>query len=142
LFCDEYAFLLDTIFDMINVTAAIIERGGKFLLAKRSVTGSLPNKWEFPGGKVEVGETPEECLTRELYEEFDIIVTVGAFFAESVYTYGQKTIRLLAFKVRYDEEIKTLNVHDDLRWVSAKALLDYDLAPADVSIARSLAKVT
>ncbi len=51
---------------MINVTAAIIKRDGRILIAKRSSTSSLPNKWEFPGGKVESGETPEECLQREL----------------------------------------------------------------------------
>ena len=82
---------------MINVTAAIIKRGGKILIAKRSSTSSLPNKWEFPGGKIEVGETPEECLARELYEEFNIIVTVGDFIAESVYQYERKTVRLLGF---------------------------------------------
>ena len=54
---------------MINVTAAIIERNGKILIAKRSSNSSLPNKWEFPGGKIDEGETPEECLTRELKEE-------------------------------------------------------------------------
>jgi len=59
---------------MINVTAAIIERDGKILIAKRSSTSSLPNKWEFPGGKVEAGETTEECLARELWEEFNINV--------------------------------------------------------------------
>jgi 8-oxo-dGTP diphosphatase len=69
---------------MINVTAAIIERDGKILIAKRSSTSSLPNKWEFPGGKVEAGETTEECLARELWEEFNVEVTVGEFFTESI----------------------------------------------------------
>lgn len=82
---------------MIDVTAAIIKRNSKILIAKRSSSSSLPNKWEFPGGKVDAGETPEECLARELYEEFDIIVTVGNFLGESVYEYENKTIRLMAF---------------------------------------------
>jgi 8-oxo-dGTP diphosphatase len=69
---------------MIDVTAAILYRDGKIFIAKRSSTSSLPSKWEFPGGKVDVGETLEECLTRELYEEFGIIVTIGDFVAESV----------------------------------------------------------
>jgi 8-oxo-dGTP diphosphatase len=51
---------------MINVTAAIMGREGKIFIAKRSSSSSLPNKWEFPGGKIEVGELPEECLAREL----------------------------------------------------------------------------
>jgi 8-oxo-dGTP diphosphatase len=123
---------------MINVTAAIIERDGKILIAKRSSTSSLPNKWEFPGGKVEVGETPEICLARELYEEFDIIVTVGDFIAESVYQYEKKTVRLLGFRVQYDDEIKVMNAHDDVRWVPVDDLLEYDLAPADVPIAQKI----
>jgi len=125
---------------MINVTAAIIERDGKILIAQRSSTSSLPNKWEFPGGKVEVGETPEECLARELLEEFEIFVSVGDFIAESVYSYERKTVRLLGFRVKYDDEIKVMNAHDDVRWVPVEELLDYDLAPADVPIAREVQK--
>ena len=92
---------------MINVTAAIIDRNGKILLVKRSSKSSLPNKWEFPGGKVELGETPEDCLARELYEEFGIIVDVGNFIAESVYQYDKKTVRLMAFQVYTDANITT-----------------------------------
>lgn len=125
---------------MINVTAAIIERQGKILLAKRSSNSSLPNKWEFPGGKVEIGEIPEECLARELYEEFGIIVNVGNFIAESVYQYEEKAVRLMAFQVYTDADIRTMNAHDDVRWVVAEELLDYDLAPADVPIAREVQK--
>ena len=125
---------------MIIVTAAIMERNGKIFIAKRSSNSRLPNKWEFPGGKVDAGETPEECLTRELYEEFEIIVAVGNFFAESVYQYEQKTIRLMAFQVITDADITTMNAHDDLRWVTVEELLDYDLAPADVPIAKEIQK--
>ena len=70
---------------MINVTAAIMERNGKIFIAKRSSNSRLPNKWEFPGGKVEVGETPEQCLRRELKEEFDIEVTIGDFVGSNIY---------------------------------------------------------
>ena len=125
---------------MIDVTAAIIKRDGRIFIAKRSSTSSLPNKWEFPGGKIDSGETPEECLKRELYEEFDIMVTVGDFLAESVYEYDQKTVRLMAFQVSTDADITTLNAHDDVRWVPAEKLLEYDLAPADVLIAMEVQK--
>jgi 8-oxo-dGTP diphosphatase len=123
---------------MIDVTAAIIRRNGKVLIAKRSSTSSLPNKWEFPGGKIDDGETPEECLKRELQEEFEIIVDVGDYLTESVYQYEQKTIRLIAFQVSTEANFETLNAHDDVRWVSAEELLDYDLAPADVPIAKEV----
>ena len=125
---------------MINVTAAIIKRDGRVLIAKRSSTSSLPNKWEFPGGKIEPGETPEECLQRELWEEFEIKVTVGSFFAESVYTYQHGSIKLIAYKVFTDEDINILNAHDAVQWVPANQLLEYDLAPADITIAKELAK--
>ena len=123
---------------MINVTAAIIERNGNILIAKRSSTSSLPNKWEFPGGKVEIGESPEECLARELLEEFEIFVTVGEFLAESVYQYERKTVRLIAYRVYTDEDITIMNAHDDVRWVPVENLLEYDLAPADVPIAHKI----
>ena len=125
---------------MIDVTAAIIKREGNILIAKRSSNSSLPNKWEFPGGKVDAGETPEECLARELYEEFGIIVAVGNFLGESVYKYEHKTVRLMAFQVYTDADITTMNAHDDVRWVPVGQLLDYDLAPADVPIAREVQK--
>jgi 8-oxo-dGTP diphosphatase len=123
---------------MIDVTAAIIRRNGKILIAKRSSTSSLPNKWEFPGGKIDDGETPKECLKRELQEEFDIIVDVGDYLTESVYQYEQRTIRLIAFHVNTEADFATLNAHDDVRWVPAEELLDYDLAPADVPIAKEV----
>lgn len=125
---------------MIDVTAAVIERKGKIFIAKRSLTSSLPEKWEFPGGKVDANETPERCLARELHEEFDIKVTVGNFFAESIYHYEQKTVRLMAFQVYTDADITIMNAHDDIRWVPVDELLDYDLAPADVPIAKEIQK--
>jgi len=126
---------------MINVTAAIILKDGKVFIAKRSASSSLPYKWEFPGGKVEVGETPEDCLARELLEEFDIFATIGEFIAESIYHYQRRSIRLIAFRVYTDQEIKTMNAHDDVRWVPIENLLDYDLAPADVPIAREISQI-
>jgi 8-oxo-dGTP diphosphatase len=84
---------------MIDVTAAIIIRDGKVFIAKRSANSNLPGKWEFPGGKTDEGETPQECLARELNEEFDIAVTSGEFVVESEHHYEQKTVRLVAFEV-------------------------------------------
>lgn len=123
---------------MINVTAAILERDGKILLAKRSSTSSLPNKWEFPGGKIETGETPEECLQRELSEEFKIDVTIGDFFSESIYDYEHVSVLLVAYRVYTDESIVIMNAHDEVQWVPADQLLEYDLAPADVPIAQKI----
>ncbi|HAY21665.1 MAG TPA: hypothetical protein DCY27_05775 [Desulfobacterales bacterium] len=79
---------------MKNVTAAILINDGKILIAKRGPRDKLPNKWEFPGGKIEHRETPEECLKREMQEEFQIEVMVGEFLGESVYHYNHGSIRL------------------------------------------------
>jgi len=64
---------------MIEVTAAIIEDGDKFLIARRAKGKNLAGYWEFPGGKIEAGETAEACLSRELNEEFQINVSVNNF---------------------------------------------------------------
>lgn len=123
---------------MINVTAAIIEHDGKILIAKRSSTSSLPNKWEFPGGKIEEGETPKECLQRELAEEFEVEVRIGDYFCESTYHYEHLSVRLVAYRVYTDEAIVIMNAHDEIQWVPADQLLAYDLAPADVPIAKKI----
>jgi 8-oxo-dGTP diphosphatase len=71
---------------MKNVTAAILIEGGKILIARRKADDHLAFKWEFPGGKVEPGEIPEECLKREMKEEFNVEVRVGNFGASGART--------------------------------------------------------
>ena len=78
---------------LISVTAAILVRDGKILIAQRKSSDHLAGKWEFPGGKIEYGETPEDCLKRELHEEFGIDTRIGVFLAESVYHYDRISIR-------------------------------------------------
>ena len=73
----------------IDVTAAIIRKNGKVLIARRARGQHLEGLWEFPGGKIENGETPEACLKRELFEEFGIDVRIGRFIAESCFSYNQ-----------------------------------------------------
>ena len=74
---------------MQKVTAAVIEKDGKILIARRKRDDSQAGKWEFPGGKLEAGETPEACLKRELREELGIETEVGAFFCSSRFVYPQ-----------------------------------------------------
>lgn len=125
---------------MINVTAAVIIKDGKVLIARRGAGRHLAGKWEFPGGKVEQGETPEECLARELKEEFEITVKVGAFIMESVFHYDDTgdTIRLLAYQAKYVGGSFRLRDHDKIKWVSPEELEKCDLAPADVPIAKAI----
>jgi 8-oxo-dGTP diphosphatase len=123
---------------MQRVTAAVIERDGMVLLARRQAGDPLAAKWEFPGGKIEPGETPEQCLARELDEELGVRVAVGEFLASSVYTYAHGAIELLAYRVRLVAGEPMARVHDELRWVARDALAAYELAPADNPIVDAL----
>ncbi|MBP2635494.1 MAG: ADP-ribose pyrophosphatase [Firmicutes bacterium] len=117
---------------MIEVTAAIIQDKGKILIARRPIGDKLAGKWEFPGGKIEVGETPEECLRREIKEELNIKISVGHFFAESIYEYPNRTIQLKAYWCTWLSGEIELNSHDAIEWVEFASLSDYDFAPADL----------
>ena len=118
----------------IDVTAAIIENNGKFLIAKRKKGKHLENKWEFPGGKIEYRETPEECLQRELKEEFGISAKIGNFVGESIFDYGDRKIRLLGYRVAYIKGDFNLQDHDEIKWVSADEFYKYDIADADIPL--------
>lgn len=120
------------------VTAAILAKDGRVLIARRGAGDSLAYKWEFPGGKIEGNESPEECLRRELSEEFKIEVEVGAYFGDSVYHYDQGAIRLLAYHTRWlSGELQPV-VHDEFRWVAPENLEGFDFAPADIPLVQRL----
>lgn len=123
----------------IVVAAAVIKRRGRVFIARRG-RGPLRGKWEFPGGKVEVGETPEECLVRELREELGINVIVEKQIAEVEYQYESGVVRLFVFLVKWAGGTMEPTEHDALAWVSPHSLLMYDLAPADEPVARRLAE--
>lgn len=121
---------------MIDVTAAIIEKAGKVLAARRKPGIHLSGYWEFPGGKLENGETPEECLQRELEEEFTITSEIGAFVGESIYDYGNKVVRLLAYRVEHIDGVFQLIDHDEIRWLRLDELNDVEWAPADIPLVK------
>ena len=117
---------------MIQVTAAIIAENGKVLIAKRKPTGRLPKLWEFTGVKLEEGETPEQCLSRELQEEFEIDVEVGDYLGTSVHNYDFGTIELLAYRTRVFNIVFKLKDHSEVAWVEPKDLSRYEFTPADL----------
>jgi 8-oxo-dGTP diphosphatase len=121
-----------------EVTAGIIVKDNKVLIARRAPSEKLAGKWEFPGGKIEEHETPEECLARELKEELNITVNVADFFSESIYQYPNGEIKLLAYKVEWVGGDIALSVHDAFKFVNREELIHYDLAPADIPIANKL----
>lgn len=118
----------------IDVTAAIIVKDNKVFAARRNAKLHLGGYWEFPGGKLEAEETPEQCLARELEEEFKITTRVGAFVGESVYDYGSKVVRLLAYQVQHLDGEFVLIDHDALCWLSLDELDSVKWAPADIPL--------
>lgn len=97
----------------------------------------LEGMWEFPGGKLESGETPEACLARELAEEFGVETKIGRFLGESVYDYGEKIIKLVAYHVTHVSGEFRLTDHDELRWLKRTELDAVEWAPADIPLVQS-----
>jgi len=123
---------------MKEVTAAIILKDNLVLIAQRAPKENLADKWEFPGGKTELGETPQQCLKREIREELEVDIEVLGFFDESIYAYHNGTIKLMAFWCKWISGEFTLNVHSNLAWVNRQELDLYDFAPADIPLVDKL----
>ncbi len=124
---------------MIQVVAAIIERHGRILIAQRKPTDPHPLKWEFPGGKVEPGETPERGLIRELREELGIEAAVGAEIARYGYAYPERPpIELIFYRVTAFEGEPENLVFERMVWERADRLADYDFLDGDVEFIRML----
>jgi 8-oxo-dGTP diphosphatase len=126
--------------DIVKVTAAILAKNNKIIIAKRGPDDELANKWEFPGGKIEIDETPEQCLKREMKEEFDIDISVGEYLGSSIYHYDHLSIELLAYRTYWEGGEIDLKDHDDFKWISLEQLADFDFAPADLTFVEKLQK--
>ena len=124
--------------DIVKVTAAILAKDNKIIIAKRGPNDRLANKWEFPGGKVEINETPEQCLKREMKEEFDIDVSVGEYLGSSIYHYDHISIELMAYRTYWKNGEIHLNDHNEFKWISLEQLAEFDFAPADLVFVEKL----
>ena len=124
---------------MIQVVAAIIERSGKILVGQRTAAQSHPLQWEFPGGKVEAGETPEQALERELEEELAIRRAAGKEITRYQYAYPGKTpIDLIFLRVTsFDGEPQNLIFHD-MRWQPKQSLGELDFLEGDRDFLRGI----
>jgi 8-oxo-dGTP diphosphatase len=120
----------------IDVVCALIERDGCVLMAQRPAHKHLGGKWEFPGGKVEPGETPETALHRELAEELGCTVEILRELAPQTHAYATVTVRLMPFVVRLSPSSRPPHNHEHaaLRWVPAAELITLDLPAADLPI--------
>lgn len=124
---------------MIDVVAAILENEkNEILIAKRKKDKILGGFWEFPGGKVEKGETPKESLIRELKEEMNVDIEIVEYIGENIYHYERGNINLIAFKAKILNGNIQLVDHEEYVWTEVYKLKDYKLAPADIPIANLL----
>lgn len=122
---------------MITVVAALIKKNNKYLIAKRS-TGSLEvlGKWEFPGGKVEKDETEEHAIEREIKEEFEMDIKAVKYLTNNVCEYPSKTIDLRLYECKYLSGDFHLHDHSEYKFVNKNEIINYDLCPADIPLAK------
>ncbi|MEW4371751.1 (deoxy)nucleoside triphosphate pyrophosphohydrolase [Paenibacillus kandeliae] len=122
----------------IKVSAGVIIDNDKVLITRRASTENFAGGWEFPGGKIEVYETPQECVVRELKEELNIDVAVGAFCTETTHHYEDFSVTLIAYYCTIVKGEISLSVHDKYKWIKIKDLLGHELLLADVPIAEKI----
>ena len=118
----------------ILVTCAIIEQNRHVLITQRSETMPLPLLWEFPGGKVNVGETEEACLKREIKEELNLTIELQQRLTPVQHFNGSKTILLIPYICRLVAGKLTLAEHKDYRWAKPEELRGFTWCPADVPV--------
>ena len=123
---------------MVHVTCAVIRDGERFLICQRSEQMKMPLKWEFPGGKVEEGESLEDCLIREIKEELDVFLSIDAALEPEIHHYNSFSITLYPFLCTIKEGTINLREHAQYKWILQDEFSMYDLADADVPILKQL----
>ena len=122
----------------MEVVAALIWRGGQFMICQRPAHKARGLLWEFVGGKIEPGETGAQALIRECREELDVTIAVGDVFMEVLHEYPDVTVHLTLFNATITEGIPQKLEHNDIRWITPDEIRDYEFCPADEEI---LAKI-
>lgn len=130
---------------VVDVVAAIIEethhKNSRILIAQRDAQSDLSGYWEFPGGKIEPNETPQQALCRELYEELGIDnIQVTDHIATSEIQQPERIIRLQAWRVTVYRGIIQLRCHSHFLWLSPEEVENYPLAPADIPLLQAYRK--
>ena len=124
--------------NVTEVVAALIWRENRFMACQRPAHKARGLLWEFVGGKVEPGETPQQALIRECREELDVLIEVDDVFMEVTHTYPDLTVHLTLFNSRIAEGEPKLLEHNDLRWITRQEIDEYEFCPADVEILAKL----
>lgn len=122
----------------IEVVAAIIEKDGKILICRRAENKTRALKWEFPGGKIEPGETPEQAVLRECREELNVDLCVKAEFMRVLHSYPDIEIQLTVFRTAIIGSDPRCIEHKEIRFVYPSELADFELCPADITVAEKI----
>ena len=123
---------------MTEVVAALIWQGNKFMICQRPAHKARGLLWEFVGGKVEPGETPEEALVRECREELDVTLQVGELYTEVTHVYPDLTVHLSLFHASIREGMPQKLEHNDIQFIAPSEIPNYDFCPADVEILQKI----
>lgn len=123
---------------VIEVVAALIRRGDKFLICQRPAHKERGLLWEFVGGKVEAGESKEQALIRECREELNIGVSVGEKFAEVTHRYSDMTVHLTLLNATVTDGEPQLLEHAAIEWITTSRIPDYEFCPADTVFLRAI----
>ena len=121
----------------IRVAAAVIRRDGVVFATQRGY-GPWKDWWEFPGGKIEEGETPQEALAREIREELDTEIAVGEKIAQVEYDYPEFHLSMGCYACRVLSGALVLKEHESARWLSREELASVRWLPADLSVVETL----
>ena len=126
---------------MTEVVAALIWRGDKFMICQRPAHKARGLLWEFVGGKVEQGETKEDALIRECKEELNILLSVDDVFMDIVHEYPDITVHLTLFNATISEGEPQKLEHNDIQWIAANEIPNYEFCPADKEILARICEV-
>lgn len=118
----------------LRVTCALIERSERILVARRPEGKALAGKWEFPGGKIDPGESPESCLEREIEEELGCHIRIDSALTPSCHTYPNGTIELIPFRCSIVSGEPEALEHAEIKWMEPSRICEIDLADADTPI--------
>ncbi len=126
---------------MVEVVAALIWDGDRFMICQRPQNKARGLLWEFVGGKVEPNETKEAALIRECGEELDIVIDVLEEFMTVTHEYPDITVHLTLFNATIKEGIPKLLEHSDLKWITPGEISEYAFCPADEVILQQIIKI-
>ena len=126
---------------MVEVVAALIWEGGRFMICQRPAHKARGLLWEFVGGKVESGETKAQAVIRACREELAVTLSVGNVFMDVIHEYSDITVHLTLFNATIADGVPQKLEHNDIRWITSSEIPNYAFCPADEEILKKIIEV-